>query len=218
MLKQRRMNCLFFLVVCLVIVSFAAGCARRTITVMETTMDPSAGVAAGQAEMTKNVKLLPIAPAIKTTPGEPTELGTSLVVREPAKPVFPVATIKEDPLREEPVKREKIQMRPVYFEFDMYGLSEEAKEIIRDHAQRLLKLSEFSLVIEGHCDERGTQEYNLALGERRAASAMKYLIALGVDEKRLRTISYGEEAPADPRSEEEAWARNRRAEFILTFK
>ncbi|MFP3929181.1 MAG: OmpA family protein, partial [Desulfobacteraceae bacterium] len=69
--------------------------------------------------------------------------------------------------------------------------------------------------IEGHCDERGTNEYNLALGERRANAAKKYLISLGVSEDRVRTISYGEERPADPRHNEEAWAKNRRDEFKL---
>ena len=71
------------------------------------------------------------------------------------------------------------------------------------------------VVIEGHCDERGTEEYNIALGERRANSAKKYLINLGVNPSQLSTISFGEEKPADPGHNEEAWAKNRRDEFVV---
>ena len=72
-----------------------------------------------------------------------------------------------------------------------------------------------TVTIEGHCDERGTNEYNLALGDRRAESAKAFLTDLGIDSSRLTTISYGEERPVDPRSDEEAWAKNRRAHFVV---
>jgi peptidoglycan-associated lipoprotein len=75
--------------------------------------------------------------------------------------------------------------------------------------------SQEKIVIEGHCDERGTAEYNIALGERRAKSVKRYLINLGVDSSQLSTISYGEERPADPGHNEAAWAKNRRAEFVI---
>lgn len=71
------------------------------------------------------------------------------------------------------------------------------------------------VLIEGHCDERGTREYNLVLGEQRALSTRRFLVGLGVSPKRLYTVSYGEDMPADPRSNEEAWAKNRRAEFKI---
>jgi peptidoglycan-associated lipoprotein len=82
----------------------------------------------------------------------------------------------------------------------------------------LKKFPNIKIQIEGHCDERGTNEYNLALGERRANSTKKYLLSLGVSENRMSTISYGEEKPMDSAHNEEAWAKNRRAHFVITAK
>jgi peptidoglycan-associated lipoprotein len=79
-----------------------------------------------------------------------------------------------------------------------------------------VKHGEYNVVVEGHCDERGTNEYNLALGARRAGEAMKYFVELGVDAKRIKTISYGEEKPLDPGHNDEAWAKNRRDQFVVT--
>ena len=103
----------------------------------------------------------------------------------------------------------------IYFDFDKSDLKPEARAILRKKADWLLKHPEYSVRIEGNCDERGTNEYNLALGQRRADAAKKFLVALGVDESRISTISYGEERPVDPRHCEEAWAKNRRDEFKL---
>ncbi len=103
----------------------------------------------------------------------------------------------------------------IYFDFDKYDLKPPAKVTLRQKADFLKKNPQYSVRIEGHCDERGTNEYNLALGERRANAAKKFLMALGVSESRITTISYGEERPVDPRHNEEAWAKNRRDEFKL---
>ncbi len=111
------------------------------------------------------------------------------------------------------------QLKNVYFAFDDYSLSPEARETVKQNAEWLKPFlennSDYDLVIEGHCDERGTEEYNLALGQRRADSVKKYLVILGIPEDRIKTISYGESVPADPRHNEEAWAKNRRAVFVL---
>jgi len=112
--------------------------------------------------------------------------------------------------------KEEKTLADINFDFDKYNLKPEAREILKDHAAWLTKNTDFKLVIEGHCDERGTTEYNLALGERRAAEAMKYLVELGVASKGIKTISYGEEKPLDPGHTEEAWAKNRRDHFVLT--
>jgi peptidoglycan-associated lipoprotein len=109
----------------------------------------------------------------------------------------------------------EFENQKIYFDFDKSELKPEARAVLRKKADWLLKHPEYSVRIEGHCDERGTNEYNLALGQRRADSAKKFLVALGVDESRISTISYGEERPADPRHNEEAWAKNRRDEFKL---
>lgn len=103
---------------------------------------------------------------------------------------------------------------PVYFDFDRSDLRPEARETLNRKAQILRDYPDIRVRIEGHCDERGTVEYNLALGERRAESARQYLIDLGIDPDRLTTVSYGEERPAVEGRNEAAWALNRRAEFV----
>ena len=112
-------------------------------------------------------------------------------------------------------KKESIKLANVYFDLDDFSLSEKAKKILVEDAAWLMNNSQESVVIEGHCDERGTEEYNIALGERRASSAKRYLINLGVKSNQLSTISYGEEKPSDPAHDEDAWAKNRRDEFVI---
>ena len=112
-------------------------------------------------------------------------------------------------------KKERIKLSNVYFDFDDFSLSEKAKKTLVEDAAWLMNNSQESVVIEGHCDERGTEEYNIALGERRASSAKRYLINLGVKSNQLSTISYGEEKPSDPGHDEQAWAKNRRDEFVI---
>ncbi len=104
----------------------------------------------------------------------------------------------------------------IYFGFDQYALTEEARATLKKHADWLRANRGYVMRIEGHCDERGTNEYNLALGQRRADAAKKYLVGLGVDSRRLTTVSYGEEKPLDPGHHEAAWAKNRRAQFSVT--
>jgi peptidoglycan-associated lipoprotein len=106
----------------------------------------------------------------------------------------------------------------VPFEYDKYDLSARGREILADKAYFLKKYPASKVLIEGHCDERGTSEYNLALGERRANSAKQYLVHLGIAEGRISTISYGKERPADPGHNESAWSRNRRAHFVIASR
>jgi peptidoglycan-associated lipoprotein len=103
----------------------------------------------------------------------------------------------------------------IHFDFDKSELKMEARAILAKKAEWLRKHPEFSVRIEGYCDERGTIEYNLALGERRANAAWKFLNALGISGSRMATISYGEEDPIDPAHTPAAWAKNRRDEFKL---
>ena len=104
----------------------------------------------------------------------------------------------------------------VFFDFDQYDLRSDARERLAKNAQWLAAHPEFTVTLEGHCDERGTNEYNLALGDRRAAAARDYLQSLGVTANRMRTISYGEERPFCTQSEENCWSQNRRAHFVIT--
>ncbi|MDY0359873.1 MAG: peptidoglycan-associated lipoprotein Pal [Desulforegulaceae bacterium] len=103
----------------------------------------------------------------------------------------------------------------IYFGFDSSEISEEARAILEEKAQWLMENKNVKITVEGHCDERGTTQYNLALGERRAESVKTYLVALGVDSSRILTISYGEERPAVNGSGDDAWSKNRRAEFVI---
>jgi len=112
-------------------------------------------------------------------------------------------------------RKKSIKISNIYFVFDDFSLSEKAKKTLVEDAAWLMNNPQKEIVIEGHCDERGTEEYNIALGERRASSAKKYLINLGVKPGQLSTISYGEEKPADLGNDEEAWAKNRRDEFVV---
>ncbi len=111
--------------------------------------------------------------------------------------------------------KKRFENQNIHFEFDSSELSAMAKLILKEKAAWLNDNTNVNIVIEGHCDERGTTEYNLALGERRAKSAMNYLVNLGISDSRIETISYGEEKPLDPASNEEAWRKNRRAEFVI---
>jgi peptidoglycan-associated lipoprotein len=106
-------------------------------------------------------------------------------------------------------------LNDIHFGFDRYDLTPKAREILSQNAELLHKHSQVEIQIEGHCDERGTTEYNLALGERRSNSTKQYLMSLGISPDRIATISYGEEMPVDQRHNEEAWAKNRRAHFII---
>jgi peptidoglycan-associated lipoprotein len=109
-------------------------------------------------------------------------------------------------------------LKDIHFDFDKYDVRSEDAEMLRENAALLKKYPSVKVQIEGHCDERGTIEYNLALGERRASSTKKYLISLGIPAERISTISYGEEKPLDPGHTEGAWAKNRRAHTIILSK
>lgn len=106
-------------------------------------------------------------------------------------------------------------LQRIHFDFDQYVLTEAAKSTLVSNAGLLRAAPAIDVVIEGHCDERGSDEYNLALGEKRALATKNYLVSLGVAEDRMRIISYGEEMPLDPASTKDAWAQNRRAEFKI---
>ena len=106
-------------------------------------------------------------------------------------------------------------LRDVNFQFDQYTLTDDAKATLDELGQALKANPQFAVTIEGHADERGTVEYNLALGEQRAQAAKAYLVALGIDASRVDTISYGEQQPIDAGHDELAWAINRRAHFLV---
>jgi peptidoglycan-associated lipoprotein len=121
---------------------------------------------------------------------------------------------KEQPEPVEAARAEKA-LKDAYYAFDSYELSSEATKTLQENADWIKSNKGPVITIEGHCDERGTVEYNLALGERRAEAAKNYLVSLGVNGDRLKTLTYGKSLPADPGHTEEAWAKNRRAHFVV---
>ncbi len=112
-------------------------------------------------------------------------------------------------------KEEEDVFKDIHFDFDKYDIRPDAKPVLERIATWLLKNQSAKVSIEGHCDERGTNEYNLALGDRRAKAARDYLVALGVSSNRIEVISYGEEKPLCTEKTEECWAKNRRAHFVV---
>ena len=112
-----------------------------------------------------------------------------------------------------PVPEPAVSLDPIYFDFDKSNITSDAKAILDKNAEWLSKNSTAKIRIEGNCDERGTNEYNMALGERRANTAKQYFLNLGVSADRLTMVSYGEEKPMDPGHDEAAWTKNRRDDF-----
>ncbi|MFB0565055.1 MAG: peptidoglycan-associated lipoprotein Pal [Candidatus Aminicenantaceae bacterium] len=142
-----------------------------------------------------------------------------------------VEEVKEPPVKKPELTEEEIFMsksleelnreqhlRMIHFDFDRYFIREDAKPVLDANSALLKKYPTLKILIEGHCDERGTEEYNLALGERRAKSTLDYLVALGISEGRMKIISYGKSQPLDPGHNEVAWQTNRRSQLLIIEK
>lgn len=192
------MNRAFFVAaVFATVLLLVTACAKKEIV---TEPDPSQSYASGEQDRPDNA----------TASGE---LGQQAGIEEATL----AKTNRDDQLalsaRSKEIKA--FENENIHFEFDSARLTAEAQEILRKKAQYLQENPDISVTIQGHCDDRGTNEYNLALGERRALSAQAYLMTLGVDEPRLNTVSYGEESPLVPGTSDEARAKNRRAHFVV---
>jgi len=131
------------------------------------------------------------------------------VTEEPAN-----LNLEPDPPKEDDIPKQPLVLRTINFDFDQFSLSSTAKAVLAENARQLLENPEVSVRIEGHCDERGTVEYNLALGERRAMVTRDYLTNYGISPNRITVLSYGKERPLDSRHAPDAWDKNRRAEFL----
>jgi peptidoglycan-associated lipoprotein len=159
---------------------------------------------------------MPPPPAATTTPARPPA---------PPEPVAEPTVVPPEPVRDDAISSASIDdlnknspLKPVFYELDSSDLSPTAQKALDENAALLKRYSSWAVTVEGHCDERGTAEYNLALGERRAITARAYLVSLGISADRLRTVSYGKEFPFDPGHDESAFAKNRRAHFVITAK
>ena len=154
----------------------------------------------------------PPPPATSSTPPPPPP--------PPPPPVLPTELTPDDEFASrslEEVNRDS-PLGPAFFALDSSALDDLGRQVIEANAKVLRQYPSWVVTIEGHCDERGTAEYNLGLGERRALAAQQYLVEIGVDSARVRTVSYGKEFPFDPAHDENAWAANRRAHFVITAK
>lgn len=165
-------------------------------------------------------------PVARPMPPPPPEATEVMPPPEPAAPTGEAAPGGFEPAFEEDAiaagSLDEINrnspLQPVFYGLDVSDVDAAAQRILDANAQVLRQYSSWQISIEGHADERGTAEYNLALGERRAVAARNYLVSLGIPADRLRTVSYGKEFPFDPGHTEEAWAKNRRAHFVVTGK
>jgi len=167
------------------------GCPKKAVVNQEATVKNEGAVSKGEAERAKEAKAKE-------------QFEKSLVAKQTpgvAGEVFESSLLKD-----------------IHFDFDRYNIRPGDASILKENAALLKKYPNLRIQIEGHCDERGTVEYNLALGERRANSAKNFLVSLGISPARISTISYGKEKPLDPGHNEEAWAKNRRAHIIIISK
>jgi len=141
-----------------------------------------------------------------TPPPAPPQAAPSTPTPEPPTPPAPETTAPQ---------QTRLELEPAFFDFDSYALRDDARAVLDRDAKGLRDDAGTNITIEGHCDERGTVEYNQALGEKRAQAARDYLIAAGIDASRIRVISYGKERPFDTGHDESSWQQNRRAHFVV---
>jgi peptidoglycan-associated lipoprotein len=156
-------------------------------------------------------------------PPAPPPPAVTVAPNPPSTPAAPVEAVKTVAVTESPMEAfERLQSRldrnSVYFDYDKYAIKPSADSVIAQHSQALQTYPHDSLTLQGNCDERGSSEYNLALGQRRADAVKEKLVLLGVSGDRIETISFGKEKPRETCHEEKCWAANRRADFVDAWK
>jgi len=166
-------------------------------------------------------------PVARPMPPPPPTTSSTNPSRPPAppEPVSEPTIVPPEPVRDDAISSASLDelnksspLKPVFYELDSSELSEASQKTLDENAALMRRYPSWTVTVEGHCDERGTAEYNLALGERRAIAARAYLVSLGIPAGRLRTVSYGKEFPFDPGQDEAAFSKNRRAHFVITSK
>ncbi|OGL11628.1 MAG: peptidoglycan-associated lipoprotein [Candidatus Rokubacteria bacterium RIFCSPLOWO2_02_FULL_72_37] len=171
-----------------------AGCAKRPATTQASAPAPTAP------------------PPAASTPAQPSTAAPSMAAPAPAAPKAPAGAA----MRPSPKEFTAIaDLKDIHFDFDKYDIRPSDAKVLDANAIWLKSHGDYLILIEGHCDERGTNEYNLALGERRAKSTMNYLVSQGVQASRITIISYGEERPTCTEKNEGCWSNNRRAHFLV---
>lgn len=158
----------------------------------------------------------PAQPEIMKTEDKKTTADTTATKELPKESITEKQLSKAQPSDVQPeIKELQTLIQDIHFDYDRYDIKDDAKPVLKEVSAILSRNKNIKVIIEGHCDERGTNEYNLGLGDRRANSAREFLIALGIPSNKIETISYGEEKPLCENQTEECWAKNRRAHFVL---
>jgi peptidoglycan-associated lipoprotein len=220
----------------LIIISFF-GCARPKLVKKEPSEEKKEEKIEEEKQKEINIVKPEEKPVERVEEGKATREEIQKAIKGEEIPLPELPAVKGDtqisdlPGKEEIQKKEKKFVKPeevseelsqifknVYFDFDKYDIRPDAAETLKKIGEYMLKNPDIKILIEGHCDERGTREYNLVLGEQRALSVRRFLIIMGVSPKRMYTVSYGEDMPADPGHNEEAWAKNRRCEFKIEIE
>ena len=197
--------------------TLGVGCAKKVI----------------RSEATPYTASQPMPKAIENQPAPKPEMKVETLSPEKPEDLAKKAEIKEENLQEQAVREKalkeeaarreaavqktapkKVKLEPIHFDFDLWVIRDDQKGIMVKDAEWLKADPRARIRIEGNCDERGTAEYNLALGQKRAEAAKGFLKGLGISENRMETISYGEERPLDPGHDEAAWSKNRRVDFV----
>ncbi len=184
----------------------------------------AAAVACTAALLACHKNVPPVARPMPPPPGSPSA-GAGSTTPSPPRPAEEPIPVPREPVGSDAISSASLDdlnrnspLKPVFFELDSSEISPEGKKVLDDNAGLLKRYNNWSVTIEGHCDDRGTAEYNLALGERRASAARAYLVSLGIPADRLRMVSYGKEFPFDSGHDEAAFSKNRRAHFVITAK
>ena len=186
----------------LVLVATTSACSRKKPPVARPTPPPPSANTNAGAPPPPPAPLPEPEPPVASVPAEPAISGTAVDYN---------ARSLDELNRESP-------LQPVYYALDSSDVGADMQGTLTKNSEILRQYPSWVVTVEGHCDERGTAEYNLALGERRAQAARAYLISLGIPAERIKIVSYGKEFPFDPGTTEEAYAKNRRAHFVVTSK
>ena len=185
--------------------ALASGCSKQAVPMPSSTLQPpSAGGTVSTAPAPTSSRAVDSSMAVA-------DRSSAATTTTPGAATWTPVDGRSDPAQFKPVA----DLPDIHFEFDQYAVRPNDQRVLDSHASWLRARPGALLIIEGHCDERGTNEYNLALGERRAKAAMDYLVSRGIDARRMTVISYGAHRPACVDREESCWARNRRAHFVV---
>jgi peptidoglycan-associated lipoprotein len=211
---RKSLSVMILILCCLALI--LAGCPKKTVMKEEPSVTKGDAVAAAAAaERERAAKQEAEQRALKE---KELKAGEEAAKKAAAEKDFDKSLVaKKYPGIEGEVLESKL-LKDIYFDFDKYDIRPQDASVLKENAALLMKYPNVKIQIEGHCDERGTIEYNLALGERRANNCKNYLISLGIPGNRISAISYGKERPVDPGHNEEAWAKNRRAHTVILSK